>query len=57
VLSANPKLGSDEVRGILRATADKIGAGYDANGFSPRFGFGRINAAKAVAEARRLGRK
>jgi subtilisin family serine protease len=57
VLSANPKLGSDEVRGILRATADKIGVGYDANGFSPRFGFGRINAAKAVAEARRLGRK
>jgi subtilisin family serine protease len=57
VLSANPKLGSDEVRGILRATADKIGAGYDANGFSPRLGFGRINAAKAVAEAKRLARK
>ena len=56
VLSANPKLGSDEVRGILRATADKIGAGYDANGFSPRFGFGRINAASAVAEAKRLVR-
>lgn len=57
LLSANPKLGSDEVRGILRATADKIGAGYDANGFSPRFGFGRINAASAVAEAKRLVRK
>ena len=57
VLSANPKLGSDEVRGILRSTADKIGAGYDAQGFSERFGFGRVNAAKAVAEARRLAKK
>jgi subtilisin family serine protease len=53
VLSANPKLASDEVRGILRATADKIGDGYDAKGVSTRFGYGRVNAARAVAEAKR----
>ena len=53
VLSVNPKLSRDEVRGILRATADKIGTGYDAKGFSPRFGYGRVNAARAVAEAKR----
>jgi hypothetical protein len=53
VLSANPGLSSDEVRDVLRATADKIGSGYDAQGFSQRFGYGRVNAAKAVAEAKR----
>jgi subtilisin family serine protease len=53
VLSANPKLSSDEVRDILRSTADKIGGAYDAQGFSPKFGYGRVNAAKAVGEARR----
>jgi subtilisin family serine protease len=52
VLSANPKLSSDAVREILRSTADKIGGGYDANGFSPRFGYGRVNAARAVTEAK-----
>jgi subtilisin family serine protease len=53
VLSANPRLSSDEVRDVLRATTDKIGTGYDAQGFSQRFGYGRVNAAKAVAEAKR----
>ena len=53
VLSANPKLSSDDVRDILRGTADKIGAGYDAKGFSREFGYGRVNAAKAVEEAKR----
>ena len=53
VLSVNPKLSSDEVRDVLRSTADKIGSGYDAKGVSPRFGYGRVNAAKAVAEAKR----
>jgi subtilisin family serine protease len=53
VLSTNPKLSSDELRELLRQTADKIGSGYDAKGFSPRLGYGRVNAARAVEEARR----
>lgn len=59
VLSANPDLHQSpssgrgrEVSEILAATAQKIGDGY-TNGHSPRFGFGRIDAAAAVAEALR----
>ena len=53
VLSVNGDLTRDEVRDVLEKTADKIGAAsaYDANGHSDRFGFGRVNAEKAVAEA------
>ena len=54
VLSADPALGRDEVREILRTTARKIGTGYDAGGRSPRFGYGRVDAAGAVAAAARL---
>jgi subtilisin family serine protease len=53
MLSVNPKLTSDDVRDIFRSTADKIGGGYDARGFSKEFGYGRVNAAKAVEEAKR----
>ena len=68
ILSANPELTAQEVREIMEMTADKIiddridpqlGTAfgtYDENGHSKWFGFGRVNAAKAVAEAvRRLG--
>jgi subtilisin family serine protease len=53
VLSVKPGLGRLDVRDILRSTADKIdpaGAAY-ASGFSPQYGHGRLNAAKAVAKA------
>lgn len=63
VLSANPVLTASEVRDILQSTADKIvdihpdpqlgnsfGA-YDANGHSQWFGFGKVNAFRAVQEA------
>jgi subtilisin family serine protease len=53
VLSVNPKLSRKEVQDVLQSTADKIGTGYDAQGFSPRFGRGRVNAARAVAEAKK----
>lgn len=65
VLSANPNLTAREVRDILQSTADKIVDNnpdpqlgnrfgtYDATGHSQWFGFGRVNALKAVAEARR----
>jgi subtilisin family serine protease len=53
MLAANPKLSRDEIRAILEQTAAKIGAknSYDAKGHSDDFGFGRVDAAKAVAEA------
>lgn len=56
ILSVNPELSAVEVREILRDTADKIdpqGGGYDADGHSRVYGYGRINAAAAVAEAQR----
>ena len=53
MLAANPALSRDEVRSILEQTADRIGPAnsYDAKGHSNDFGFGRVNAAKAVAQA------
>ena len=56
VLSANPKLTRDEVRGVLEETAKKIGPknSYNAKGHSKEFGFGRVDAATAVARALQL---
>jgi subtilisin family serine protease len=51
VLSVNPKLNRDELRSLLRDTADKIGRGYDAKGHSNNYGYGRVNAERAVAAA------
>ena len=51
LLSLNPELTRSEVQQLLEQTADKIdaaNAGYDARGFSPRAGFGRVNAARAL---------
>ena len=65
VLSANPTLTAREVKQILQQTADKIidntpdpqlgfrYGTYDNNGHSQWFGYGRVNAYKAVLEARR----
>ncbi len=59
ILSANPNLTAREVKDIVRLTADKIGSPSEySNGRSVRYGYGRINAAKAVTEAlRRAGSK
>ena len=56
LLTANPRLTAREVKDILEQTADKVGnaAAYDARGWSDQFGYGRVNAERAVAEA--LGR-
>ena len=63
VLSANPGLTAQEVKDILESTADKITdtnpdpqlgmskGTYDINGHSEWFGFGKVNAFKAVTEA------
>jgi subtilisin family serine protease len=49
VLSHNPNLTRKQVKQILRNTADKIGpAAYDEKGHNDRYGFGRLNANKAV---------
>ncbi len=56
LLSANPALTSPQVKDILERTAEKIGerSAYNATGYSSRFGYGRVDADRAVAEALRL---
>jgi subtilisin family serine protease len=58
MLSANPELTAREVKDILQSTADKIGnpAEY-SNGHSLKYGYGRVNADRAVAEAIRRADK
>lgn len=54
MLSANPELTAAEVKEILTQTADQIGGPSEyVNGHSLKFGHGRVNADKAVAEALR----
>jgi len=54
ILSANPDLTAADVKEILTKTADKIGNPSEyINGHSVKFGYGRVNADKAVAEALR----
>lgn len=53
-LSVNPALTRDQLRDIMRNTADKIGgAVYDAAGHNDDYGFGRVNAFEAVRAAAR----
>ena len=54
MLSVNPDLTVDGVKGILRDTADKIGSptDYDESGHSHQYGYGRANALRAVQTAR-----
>jgi hypothetical protein len=57
VLSVNPALTAAQVRELLRNTADKVdrlNGQYDEQGFSRRYGYGRVNAYRAVREAERL---
>ncbi|MEO0536004.1 MAG: S8 family serine peptidase [Cyanobacteria bacterium P01_A01_bin.123] len=68
VLSANPELTAREVRQILQTTADKIVDNapdpqlklqygtYDNNSHSRWFGYGKVNANKAVQAARQKRR-
>jgi hypothetical protein len=54
ILSIKPEMTADEVRAALIASAKKIGpaSAYKANGHSKKFGHGRIDAAKAVAQVK-----
>lgn len=54
VLEANPDLTAVELRDILVNTADRVSksdANYGSNGHSNYYGFGRVNALRAVAAA------
>ena len=56
-LAVAPELSRDELRTLLRETADRIGGvAYDWNGHNDDYGFGRVNASALVARAA-LGRR
>lgn len=50
MLTANPNLSVGEIKNILRQSADKIGPSgtYNSSGHSIYYGYGRINALRAV---------
>ena len=51
IIGRNPNLRWDEVKNVIKQACDRIdtaGGQYDANGHSPFYGFGRINAKRAV---------
>ena len=51
VLSKNPQLRQEQVRDILKRCCDRIdrpGGNYDSQGHSRKYGFGRLNAKRAV---------
>ena len=55
IIAANPELRWDEVKELFRSTSDKIdqpNGQYDAAGHSPKYGYGRVNARRAVDAAR-----
>jgi len=54
MLSANPSLTASQVKNMIRISCDRIdstGGNYDAQGHSMLYGYGRINALKAVQNA------
>jgi len=56
-LSVNPAMTRDDLRQVMFDSADKIGnVVYDANGHNDDYGFGRVNAERAVALAEALTR-
>lgn len=51
ILSQNPNLRWDEVRDVIKQSCDRIdtaGGAYDSNNHSEQYGYGRINARRAV---------
>ncbi|MDA2385400.1 S8 family serine peptidase [Bacillus cereus] len=57
ILSVNPNLKAEQVREIMRKSAVKIdtaNANYDENGWSEKYGYGRIDAEKAVKMAQSI---
>jgi len=57
ILSANPELTWIQVRELIKETSQKIdieGGEYDSKGHSKYYGYGRVNAEKAVKRAMEL---
>ncbi len=54
LLEANPNLTREQVEQILAKTSDKIGDVSYENGHNLKYGYGKINAKKAIDEAVRL---
>ena len=53
VLSLNPYLSAADLRALLRGTSDHIGnVPYNEDGFNAAYGYGRLNAQRAVGRAR-----
>ena len=51
IISRNPNLRGDQVRDVIKRSCDQIdqaGGNYDANGHSTFYGYGRVNAKRAV---------
>ena len=51
IISEAPNLKYDEIIDIIKTTTDKIGNGYDDNGHCDDFGYGKVNAKKALEKA------
>ncbi len=51
MLSVNPTLTENEIRTILHNTCDQIGGVTYVNGTHPEYGYGRVNAARAMESA------
>lgn len=53
MLSVDPALTAADLRGLLRESCDKVGSvTYDGGGWNQFYGYGRLNAQRAVAAAR-----
>ena len=53
MLSVDPTLTGADLRGLLRESCDKAGSvNYDEGGWNQFYGYGRLNAQRAVAAAR-----
>jgi len=52
LLSKKPSLTPKNIQNILTSTASKIGGNiYDANGFNNKYGYGKVDASKALEKA------
>lgn len=60
MLAVNPELRWEQVKEIIKNSCDRIDeqmGNYDANGHSPFYGYGRLNALKAVQNAIAAGQQ
>ncbi len=51
MIARNPSLTATEIRALMRNTCDQIGFDFYVDGVAEQYGYGRVNAARAVAAA------